>query len=114
MYNNFGTIRGWEGRLVNMRTGALVVNPNTDLIAGETYSWLESAEKANTIAAMIQKRSLAKTMTPKVMASEVGAHSTSKIATTVTQTVKKIDTEVMTHPKHNTTHVAEAKESSTP
>lgn len=37
MYDNFGTSHGWEGRLVNNRTGEMVINPNTGLIAGQTY-----------------------------------------------------------------------------
>lgn len=73
-----------------MRTGILVVNPNTDLIAGDSYSWLESSEKANTFSSMIQKRLVTKkTVTPNTVAKEIGVHAKTGKMVSTTQVLTK-------------------------
>ncbi|EKD44475.1 MAG: hypothetical protein ACD_71C00124G0002 [uncultured bacterium (gcode 4)] len=73
MYDNFGTIHGWEGRLVNNRTGEMVVNPNTGLIAGQIYVLAWDLEQAITIASIFKTQFAKKMATSKTPEKETMA-----------------------------------------
>lgn len=54
MLENFGTKTGWQN-LVDMETGARVLNPNRDLRVGHNYFLANSEEEAIQVAADIKK-----------------------------------------------------------
>lgn len=66
MYDNFGTIHGWE-LLVEKEMGKRVQNPNKDLIAGKTYILARSEKEANILSSIAQKQSLKKDTLQEVL-----------------------------------------------
>ncbi|NDK19998.1 glycoside hydrolase family 104 protein [Candidatus Gracilibacteria bacterium] len=55
MLKNFGTKEGWEGRLVNIKTGDIVLNSYKDLKAGETYMLARSIDEMVSFISLFKK-----------------------------------------------------------
>lgn len=69
MLKNFGTKDGWEGRLVNIKTGAIVLNSYKDLKAGAMYAWAQSIDEAITFTSFFKEQKTTISKKPETLKS---------------------------------------------
>ena len=93
MLKNFGTMNGWEGRLINKRTGEVVIVAETDLIAGETYIWARNTEETITLAGILKKQEMKKEATQMSVKKDTSIHREVEKTVSVAQIKKPSLTE---------------------
>lgn len=69
MLKNFGTKDGWEGRLVNIETGDIVLNSYKDLKAGATYAWAQNIDEAITFTSFFKEQKTTISKKPETLKS---------------------------------------------